>query len=159
VRPHGLGGALRCRILSEHPERFASLPRVYAGDPLRLYRVRSARLEGERAGTVLITLAGVSTLEQAEALRGSYLWVREADAVPLGPGEYYSHQIVGLEVFTTAGEPLGRVREILSTGANDVYIVEGPRGEILLPAIASVVKEIDVAAGRMRVELLEGLLP
>ncbi len=79
------------------------------------------------------------------------------DAVPLEEGEYYEHQVVGLAVVEQDGTPLGKVREILSTGANDVYIVVGPEGELLLPAIEPVILEIDLQAGRMVVEVLEGL--
>jgi 16S rRNA processing protein RimM len=159
VRPHGLRGHVRCKIITEHPERFADLRRVTIGDPPRVYRVRSAQLEGDaHAGTVLLGLVGVNTPEQAEALRGALVTVPERDAVPLGPGEYYTHQIIGLNVITDAGEALGTVVEVLSTGANDVFVVRGPRGEVLLPAIQPVVREIDVAGGRMVVTLIEGLL-
>ncbi len=95
----------------------------------------------------------------AEELRGHLVQVRSQEAAPLGPGEYYEHQILGLNVVTTGGEALGRVAEILETGANDVYVVHGPRGEILLPARKEVIQDINLEAGRMTVILLPGLLP
>ena len=74
------------------------------------------------------------------------------------PGEYYHYQLVGLTVITEQGERLGRVQEVLVTGSNDVYIVKSDDGaELLLPAITQVVKDIDLAAGRMLVRLLDGL--
>lgn len=78
--------------------------------------------------------------------------------MPLEEDEYYLYQIVGLAAWTLQGEYLGRVREVLITGANDVFIVRGPKGEILLPAIEEVIQEIDLEAGRLTVMLMEGLM-
>lgn len=79
------------------------------------------------------------------------------EAVPLSEDEYYIYQIVGLEVWTSEGGYLGRVLKVLFTGANEVYVVEGERGEILVPAIEDVVKEVDLGGGRLIVEPLEGM--
>lgn len=159
VRPHGVSGAVRCRIITEHPERFVALKRVYVGDPPVSYAVRRARLEGgTRAGMVLLTLDGIDTPEAAGLLRGALVQVPFEEAVPLKPGEYYAHDIVGLRVVADTGDDLGRVTEVLTTGANDVYVVHGSRGEVLLPAIASVVQRIDIAGGTMTVHLIEGLV-
>jgi 16S rRNA processing protein RimM len=72
-------------------------------------------------------------------------------------GEFYAREVIGLKVRTIEGEALGEVTEILVTGANDVYVVKGERGETLLPARVEVIKGIDVEAGTMTVELLPGL--
>lgn len=159
VRPHGIAGALRCRIVTEHPERFAGLKRVFVGDPPVSYAVRRARLEGgTHGGMVLLSLDGIDTRDAADALRGALIQVPAEEAVPLKPGEYYAHEVIGLRVATDAGEELGRVTEVLTTGANDVYVVHGPRGEVLLPAIHSVVQRINVPAGTMTVHIIDGLL-
>jgi 16S rRNA processing protein RimM len=79
------------------------------------------------------------------------------DAVPLEAGEYYHHQIIGAVVETEEGEALGTVTEVLETPAHDVFIVLGPGGEILIPAVEEVVRDIDAAAGRVVVRLLPGL--
>ena len=78
--------------------------------------------------------------------------------MPLEQDEYYEYQIIGLAVWTTGGEYLGTVDEVISTGANDVYVVRGEEREILIPAIEDVVLEINLAQGRMVVELMEGLI-
>jgi 16S rRNA processing protein RimM len=78
--------------------------------------------------------------------------------MPLPEGEYYAHDLIGLDVLTVEGEALGRVNDILFTGANDVYVVVGPRGQILLPAIADVVERIDLSAGQIVVRLMDGLV-
>jgi len=107
---------------------------------------------------MLLKLGGCDDRNAAEGLRGLLVQVPVDDAVPLEEGEYYHFQIVGLRVETDAGELLGRVVEVLETGANDVYVVRGPRGEVLLPAVESVVDVLDPAAGRMVVHLLPGML-
>lgn len=100
----------------------------------------------------------IVTRDAARALIGQALYVPEAEAVALPKGEYFVHQIVGLTVVTTAGEALGTVAEVLETGSNDVYAVRGPRGEVMIPALKEVIKEVDLAAGRMVVDPLPGLL-
>ena len=78
---------------------------------------------------------------------------------PLPPGQYYQFQLMGLEVWTSDGKRLGQVAEILPTGSNDVYVVQGEDGELLIPAIEDVVKSVGLETGRITVELIEGLLP
>ena len=78
-------------------------------------------------------------------------------AAPLPPGLYYHHQLIGLAVFTEEGEHLGELTEVLETGANDVYVVTGPQGELLLPVIADVIRSVDLESHRLTVHLLEGL--
>ena len=112
-------------------------------------------------GQMLVQFAETNDREAAEALRGLWIFIPESEAVTLEADTYYIHDIVGLAVQTEAGQLLGTVEEVLATGANDVYVIktpgETPR-EILLPAIAEVVKEIDLATGVMTVTLLPGLL-
>ncbi len=103
--------------------------------------------------------AGYDTPEAAAKLRGQVVQILAEEAAPLPQGQYYHHQIVGLEVFTTEGERLGAVEEILETGANDVYLVRRDDGrEILLPAIQDVIQEIDLEHKRMVVRLMPGLV-
>ncbi|MBI3967345.1 MAG: 16S rRNA processing protein RimM [Chloroflexi bacterium] len=151
---HGIHGFVRVEILTDFPERFQKLRRVFVGDEHEPVRVRSAKLD---RGHVLLKLYGYEDVTAAAELKGKYLAVPIAEAVELPDGQYFWHQIVGLDVVTTAGESLGTVAEILATGANDVYIVKGPRGEILVPVIEDVVKEVDLAGGRLIVEPLPGL--
>ncbi len=158
MAPFGFKGEVRARILTDFPKRFAHLKTVYLGregapDP-QAYILKRAHLHGQE---VLLTLEGVHTPEQTDALRGLLVQVPTAEAVPLPEGQYYQYQILGLAVFTTGGEPLGRITDILPTGSNDVYVVRSEGGEVLLPAIAQVIREIDVAGGRIVVELMEGM--
>lgn len=96
---------------------------------------------------------------RAQVLPGEIIEIDEEDLPPAPEGEHYIHDLVGLEVVTVEGEVLGRLAEVLQTGANDVYIVRR-RGErdILLPAIAEVIVEVDLDAGQLRVDPLPGLI-
>jgi 16S rRNA processing protein RimM len=105
----------------------------------------------------LLMLTGVSDRESAESLRGLTVYADQDEALPLEEGEYYQFQIKGLSVRTQDGQDLGSVTEVLETGANDVYVVVGSAGELLLPAIRDVILGIDLAAGTMTVRVPEGL--
>ncbi len=159
VGAHGVRGELRVAIMSDDPGRFARLTRVYMGpddeNPVA-YHVESTRLH---AGHVLIKLEGCDDRTEALARRGTLLFVPLEEAIPLEEGEYYEHQIVGLEVWTEAGELLGTVADILYSPANEIYVVRdaATRREILLPAIEDVVQDIDLEAGRLVVHVMEGL--
>ena len=119
------------------------------------HSITAARQTGP--STALIWLEGVSTRGQATSLAGKYLEAPPDDSVSLDEGEYFHYQLIGLQVRTEDGEVLGDLREILETGSNDVYIVRGTSEEVLIPATASVVLSVDVAAGVMRVKLPDGL--
>jgi 16S rRNA processing protein RimM len=118
--------------------------------------IESARWQ---KGMVYLRLSGIEDREAAAELRGRLLAIAESELEPLPEGQYYRFQLIGLTVISTGGEELGRVTEVLSTGANDVYVVSGDRGELLLPATDEVVREIDLQSGRMLIEALPGLLP
>lgn len=158
LAPFGVRGEVRCRILTDFPKRFARLKTVYIGqedapNPLP-YTLEGFRFHRDQ---VLLKLGGVNTPEAAAKLRHLLVQIPLNEAMPLEEGQYYHYQVIGLEVFTRQGEFLGHVAEILPTGSNDVYIVRGDQGEILLPAIADVILEIDPVNGRMLVELMEGM--
>jgi 16S rRNA processing protein RimM len=155
---YGARGELRVQPFSRAPERFRELRRVYVGEGHQPAAVLSRRHHG--LGLVL-RLDIARTRDAARGLFGQYLYVPETEAMPLPEGEFFVHQIVGLAVRTADGRELGTVRDVLETGSNDVYVVRGAPGlpaEILLPVTKEVVKEVDLASGVMRVELLPGLI-
>lgn len=154
VAPRGLRGELKVRAETEDCERFLCLREVYLGDQLARFEVKRARLLRNQ---VLLQLSGIEDRDGAERWRGAYVRVPIKDALPLAEGEYYHHQIEGLVVITVEGETLGRVTRILTTGANDVYVVSGDNGELLLPAIRDVVARVDLDAGTLIVRVPEGL--
>lgn len=150
----GIHGALRVQSLTDFPDRFTVGATLWLGDePHRVERSHIHR------GAVIVKLSGLDDPDVARSLRGSVLEVPESELHELGEDEYYQHDLIGLHVLTTAGEEIGRVTELLPTGANDVLVVRGERGEYLLPLIADVVRAVDLAAGQVSVELLPGLEP
>ncbi|MEA3345167.1 MAG: ribosome maturation factor RimM [Chloroflexota bacterium] len=155
LRPQGVRGEVRVRILTDFPERFRTLKRAYLGQALAPVNVERAHFHQK---WVLLKFAGYNDRTAAEELRGALIQIPVEEAIPLEEDEYYLHQIVGLGAWTVEDEYLGRVREILPTGSNDIYVVWGPKGEILLPAIEEVIHEVDLEAGRLTVKLLEGLV-
>ena len=156
IKPHGVHGEVRVEPMTDQPERFGWLESIYVGER----NPRRVGVEGVRfhQGFVLLKLAGYPTRTEAEALRNELLQVREEDAIPLEEGEYFLHQLIGLEAITESGRGLGRVTEVLETGANNVFVIDGPAGQILVPDIPDVVLEVDVAAGRLVIRPMPGLL-
>jgi len=156
VKPHGIRGEVAVDILTDFPGRFALLERVFLNeDEPRPVPLEAVRFHQQRA---LLKFGGYDDRAAVEKLRGEMILVPIDEAMPLEPGEYYREDLIGLEVWTVDDEYLGDVVDILETGANDVFIVHGERGEILLPAIEQVVQWIDLEENRMVVELMEGLI-
>lgn len=104
-------------------------------------------------------LSGLDSAEEVAKLRGQPVQIPIEEAAPLRKGQYFQHEIIGLKVVTTEGKDLGRIEEILETGANDVYVVRGvDGGEVLLPAIQDVVREIDLERGLLTAHIIPGLI-
>jgi len=156
--PFGVRGEARVEVHTEFPQRFSRLGAIYLGTEKRRVPVQGAHLRGK--GGVALKLEGYETPEQVDELRGTHLYIPRGEAMPLPPGRYYFDQIIGLEARLVTGTVLGPVRSILPTGSNDVYVVDaGEHGQILVPAIHAVIKEINVEAGYLLVEPMGGLLP
>jgi 16S rRNA processing protein RimM len=156
IKPHGVRGEVRVEIISDLPERFTWLETVYVGEDLpQPVGVESVRFH---KNFVLVKLDGYDTRETAATLRAQLLQVPEDEAIPLDEGEYYLYQLVGLAVYTDEGEHLGELVEVLETKANNVFVVVGPRGEVLLPDTDEIVLDIDFENGRMEVHIVPGLI-
>jgi 16S rRNA processing protein RimM len=157
LRSHGVRGEVRAAMYTDLPERFTWLKVVYVGEQ----NPRPVEVEGVRfhKDQVLLKLKGYDDRDAAEILRSEWLQVPEEEAIPLEEGEYFLYQLIGLEVYSDEDEHLGTLVEVMETKANAVFILRGPRGEILLPDIEEVIQQIDFDNGRMVVHLLPGLLP
>ena len=153
IGAHGRDGGLNIQLLSDVPGRFDAGQELLIDSQPR--RISSSRQTG--SDTALIWFEGVSSRQQATPLAGRFLSASPGDTASLEDGEYFHYQLIGMSVRTEEGEELGELREILETGSNDVYIVRGPGGEILIPATAHVVLDVDVAGGSMTVRLPDGL--
>lgn len=154
LRAWGIRGDVKIAPFTDRPEDFKSYRSVFVGPQRKRYDVKSFR---PYQGNWLLHLIGIELRNDAEALHGQEILIEVAQR-PRQEGEFFAREVIGLKVRTVAGEDLGEVVEILVTGANDVYVVKGDRGEILLPARVEVIKGIDVETGVMTVELLPGLL-
>ena len=160
IAPHGIHGEVKVAVLTDFPERFKPGTHAFLGvgteDPgARPVKIVAAR---PHKGGFLVKLDSVPDRNAAELVRDRYLLIPAADAMPLGEHENYLHDLIGLQVETTDGQQLGELREVLFTNANDVYVVRGPAGEVLLPATRDVVLQVDLSTRRMMVALPEGLL-
>ncbi len=154
-RPHGVRGEALVEVLTDFPERLQPKTVVYAGEEHLPLTIRSRRSHNEG---LLLAFAGLETPEAVGRFRNQILYVPSADRPSLPDGEYYHHQLIGLMVQEEDGQMLGRLTEILETGANDVYVVTAEDGnEILLPVIPGVVLDVDLVGKTMRVHLLPGL--
>jgi 16S rRNA processing protein RimM len=128
---------------------------VYVGQDFRRVEINAVRPHKDR---YIVRFDGVQGREGAEDLRGCDIRIQSSDATELSPGAFYHWQILGLNVVSDEGESLGTVTRIIETGANDVYVVSGgPERDLLLPAIESVVRSVDLDTGTLTVTLIPGL--
>jgi len=158
VKPHGVRGEVKVVPLSDVPERFKRLKKVWieeAEKGLTLFRVRSSRTQNEM---VILSLEGINTPEEAAELSGQELLVPKEESPELPEGVFYWHDLLGMEVATTDGRMLGRVTDIFQTGSNDVYVVQDGDKELLVPAIADVIRTVSVAEKKMIIHPMPGLL-
>jgi len=146
VRAHGVRGAIKVVPTTDDPRRFLDLAEVFVeqGGSYRPVAVLQAQLLNDG---VSLQLAGIDTRDEAEKLRGAYLCVDRAHAVTLAPDSYFVADLVGCEALDTAGRRLGRVTDVLSLPANDVYEIDG--GRLLVPALKRVLATVDLAGKRI----------
>ncbi len=163
-RPHGTKGEFYVWPLTDHPERaFASGVTLLLGeadadepDPdLPPLRVEAAR-PFQRG--LLVVFGGVDDRNQAEALRGRYLFRPIAEVEPLEEGEVFQHQLLGLEVVTVDGRTVGRVAEIFELGPADLLEVHGAGGVVMIPYRPEIVTGVDIDAQRLTIDPPDGLL-
>ncbi len=157
LKPHGVRGEVRVELHTDLPERFEWLDMVYVGKT----SPRQIGVEGVRyhKSWALLKLEGYDDREAAASLRSEWLQVPEELGIPLEDGEYFLFQLIGLDVRTDSGRHLGQISEVLETKANNVFIVRGPHGEVLIPDIDEIVLKIDFEAQEMLIHPLDGLLP
>jgi len=161
LRPHGVRGEVKLKLLTDYPERLAELESVFIGrsidGPVKPFRIEAIRAH---QGFGLLKLAQIDDRDMAERLRGQFIMVAFEDAVPLEEGEFYLYELIDLEIRTEDGQPFGTLVEVLETGANDVYIIASPQhGEVLIPAVDEYVLETNIDAGYLVARIPPELLP
>ncbi|HUF93951.1 MAG TPA: ribosome maturation factor RimM [Candidatus Limnocylindria bacterium] len=158
-RAYGLRGEVRVTPLTDDPSRFARLERCVLWDPRdggrEPCRITSSRRQGE---AVLVTVDGYDSPEAARRLAGRLLAVPETEALPLKEGQFYAWQLEGCRVSTEEGREVGRVLRIEPAPGHDLWVVGDAAREHLIPAVAEIVREVDLKQGRVVIRPPEGLL-
>ncbi len=152
---HGVRGEVKVDVYTDFPERFEPGSDIVLEGETQLYRILSTR---PHKGMLLVQLEGFTSRTHVERLKGKHLVIPRDLAKVLDEDEYYVDELQGLQVCTDEGIDLGVLDEVLWTGANEVYVVHGEYGEVLLPAIAEVIQKVDLQGGYLIVRLLPGLV-
>ena len=158
VGAHGIKGTSKIKSYADSLSVFQPGRSLLIRDKRNLETSVEINWVKPHTGTPLISFKGVSDRNQAEALIGSDLFILKTALPELDQDTYYWFELIGLAVYTSQEEYLGRISSIFSTGSNDVYVVKKGQTEVLVPALASVVMEIDLENKRMAVDLPEGLI-
>ncbi|HAN87230.1 MAG: ribosome maturation factor RimM [Bacillota bacterium] len=156
---HGLGGELRVRPENGDPRRFRGVDRVFLGrgDGTCFQERRVVSERGHGKGS-LVSLEGLEDSESAKLLKGYGLFLPQSELPPLPEDVYYAFDLIGLDVYSTTGQHLGCVSEVMYLPANDVFVVRPDSGrEFLVPAVDDIVHEIDLVGGRMVIDDRPGL--
>jgi 16S rRNA processing protein RimM len=157
TKPHGVKGKLKVEYFGEDLESFSLYKEVVIKDALgrpETFEIAEVALQPPR---LILRLKGIDRIEEAEPLVGKELFAEKGILPELGKGEYYWLDLLGMTVETEKGNKIGRVKEILPTGANDVFVIDGKRGELLLPATEEVIQEVDLEKRVIKVVRIEGL--
>ncbi len=155
----GLKGELKVFSHAEDPEVFLRAGRIYAGPNPQTARPYTPYAMRPHAGRLLLRLREITTREQAQELKGAWVYVEPTALPSPGPDQYYWFQLRGARVVTGAGRELGRIKAVMETGAHELWVVASPgRPELLLPVTDQVVREMDLAGGVMVVDPPPGLL-
>lgn len=151
LKPQGLRGEVKVRPITYDVNRFRALTEVYLRQG-EAFQPREVCFERIHDGFVYLRFAGVEDRGVAEGLRGALLYVHRKDAVQLPENMHFICDLIGCDVVDTVGELVGVLKDVLTPGSNDVYVLDTPEGEVLLPALYSVVPDIDVERRRITVD-------
>jgi 16S rRNA processing protein RimM len=157
VGVHGIKGTSKIRSYAQSLSLFVPGGSIVARERGGQEKKLEIKWVKPHTGTALISFKGINERHQAQALIGAELFVPKDKLPELEKDSYFWFDLIGMAVYTAADEYLGRIASIIETGSNDVYVVQDGNQEVLIPALESVVLDIDTAAKRMQVELPEGL--
>ena len=155
-RSHGVRGEIIMDLHTDFPDRIKPGRKVLIGEKHEAHTLNTVRPHKDG---LLISIRGLETPEEIGKYRNQWVYVKASEVPPLPEGKYYQYQMIDLDVVDEHDSPLGKLVEILETGANDVYVVRDEAGkEILIPAIPSVILNLDMDRRLLKVHLLEGLI-
>lgn len=160
LKPRGLKGEIKVEPLTDDIRRFDLLDKVYLKKALGYQEVKILKKTYIK-NFLFIILEGYDSIEKAQCLRNQYLWIPRTLAVELPKGNFFISDIIDCVVETVDGIKIGRIKDVIQTGHNDVYVVDNSKGEVLIPALKKVVKKVDLKERILIVDAneLEGLLP
>lgn len=154
---HGIRGEVKVFPTTDDPKRFKDLKQVVVDTGRQQLDMEIASVKFFK-NMVIVKFKGIDDINDVEKYRKAGIYVTRENAVPLKENEYFIADLIGLTVVTEEGEELGKIDDVLQTGANDVYVVKQKNAaDLLIPAIHDCVKEVDLENGKMTVHLLPGL--
>lgn len=158
VNTNGLKGVVKVNPFTDDIGKFEDLKYVYIQLKNELKKIKIEQVRYNK-NQVLLKLEGIDSIEEAEKYRNFYLKTEKESQEDLGEDTYYIVDLIGLDVYTDKNEYLGKIEDVFPTGSNDVYVVKDNLGkQILIPAIADVVKEVDLKNKKMIINLIPGLI-
>ncbi len=158
IKPHGVRGAVKVQPITDDPQRYASLERVFLGaedHPSRAFTIKRVQFQNN---FIILTLDGIKTRNDAETWRRRYIQIPREETAPLPEGAQYFFQLIGLRVVTNKGDFLGTVEDVVAYPANNVFVVAGEDREILIPDIPDVIEKVDLDEEEIVINPLQGLL-
>ena len=155
LRAFGNSGWLKISVYSGLSGRFHNVELIYLNgiEGMEGRILKNVKEENEP----IIKLKGIDSREEAKKLVGAEIFLPEEESISLPEDTYFSHDLIGLEVVDLKHGKIGFVKEILEMGANDILVVRSKKREILIPAVAEYVKSVDVEAGKISVQLADGM--
>ena len=158
VNTNGLKGVVKVNPFTDDIGKFEDLKYVYIQLKNELKKVKIEQVRYNK-NQVLLKLEGIDSIEEAEKYRNFYLKTEKESQEDLGEDTYYIVDLIGIDVYSDKNEYLGKIEDVFPTGSNDVYVVKDNLGkQILIPAIADVVKEVDLKNKKMIINLIPGLV-
>ena len=158
VNTNGLKGVVKVNPFTDDISKFEELKYVYIQLKNELKKVKIEQVRYNK-NQVLLKLEGIDSIEEAEKYRNFYLKTEKESQEDLGEDTYYIVDLIGIDVYSDKNEYLGKIEDVFPTGSNDVYVVKDNLGrQILIPAIADVVKKVDLKNKKMIINLIPGLI-
>lgn len=155
---HGVRGEVKVFPTTDDPERFLELEYVLLDTGKEHRRLDISHVKFFK-NLVILKFDGVDNINDIEKYKGCDLWIPREEGQPLGENEYYVADLLGMDVVLEDGTHFGVLRNVMETGANDVYIIDSDEnGEVLLPAIHECIRKVDTEKNTMTVHLMKGLI-
>lgn len=158
TKPHGVRGAVKVEPITDDPNRFSLLDKVYVGSedkPGDAVDIERVQFQNK---LLILSLANVTSREAADALRGKYLHIPAAQALDLPDGSVYIYDLIGLKVVTNKNEFVGTVKDFQEYPANDMFVIENDGREYLIPDVPDIVQDVNIEDGTIIINPIDGLL-